>query len=141
MDEIRVVVTMDCEPTTATTDPSATGPKDWFAGERAVRGYADISRAYGFPVTYFIHPETALAQAGVFNDLAANGACLGLHMHPWKYALWRYGGRRFMAHYGGLTEDELGAGAHAARNARDLDRGGTRSASRQRGVPPGARHA
>lgn len=106
MDEIRVIVTMDCEPTTATTDPSATGPKDWIAGERAARGYADIARSYGFPVTYFIHPETALAQADVFNDLARQGACLGLHMHPWKYSLWRYGGRRYLAHYGGLSEGE-----------------------------------
>ena len=36
MKEIRIVVTMDCEPTTATCDVSASGPGDWALGERAV---------------------------------------------------------------------------------------------------------
>jgi len=103
---ISVVITMDCEPTTATTHPSATGPRDWAHGERAVRGYRDIAAEYGFPVTFFVHPETATAQAEMFNDLAGQGCCLGLHMHPWKYALWRHGGKRYFAHYGGLPEAE-----------------------------------
>ena len=106
MNEIRIIITMDCEPTTATTHPSATGPRDWAQGERAVRGYSEIARSYGFPVTFFIHPETAMAQAGMFNDLARAGACLGLHMHPWKYSLWRHEGTRYFAHYGGLAESE-----------------------------------
>lgn len=106
MKQIKVVLTMDCEPTTQTSHPSATGPGDWDAGERAVSGYFDIAGEYGFPVTYFIHPEAAQAQAGMFDDLEARGACLGLHMHPWKYSLWRYGGRRFLSHYGGLSESE-----------------------------------
>lgn len=106
MKAIRIAVTMDCEPTTATSHPTATGPKDWALGERAVRGYADIAASYGFPVTFFIHPEAAQAQADLFKQLRAQGACLGLHMHPWKYALWRHQGRRFLAHYGELSENE-----------------------------------
>ncbi len=106
MKEVSIVLTMDCEPTTATSDRSASGPKDLPSGERAVLGYFDIAGSYGFPVTYFIHPETALAQAAVFNDLSKRGACLGLHMHPWKYSVWRYQQRRFFAHYGGLSEND-----------------------------------
>lgn len=106
MKDINIVVTMDCEPTTATSNLGATGPAEWPLGERAVMGYAEIARKYGFPVTYFIHPETALAQAPMFNDLAKQGACLGLHMHPWKYSTWRYQRQRYFAHYGALSEHE-----------------------------------
>ena len=106
MKKINIVVTMDCEPTTQTTHPTATGPHDWDLGRRATEGYADIVREYGFPVTFFIHPEAAVAQADMFRDLRAGGASLALHMHPWKYSMWRYQGKRYMAHYGGLTEQE-----------------------------------
>lgn len=103
MQEINVVLTMDCEPTTATSHPAATGPATWAAGEDAVRGYVEIVAQYGLPVTLFVHPETAVEQAAMFRELERNGACLGLHMHPWKYSLWRHGGRKYMAHYGGLS--------------------------------------
>lgn len=106
MKEVSIVLTMDCEPTTATSDRSASGPKDLPRGERAVLGYFDIAKSYGFPVTYFIHPETALAQGAMFKDLAKQGACLGLHMHPWKFSVWRYQQKRFFAHYGGLSEND-----------------------------------
>ena len=106
MQEISIVLTMDCEPTTATTHPSATGPANWDAGEDAVRGYADVAAAYGLPLTLFVHPEAAVAQSAMFRELEQNGACLGLHMHPWKYALWRHEGRRYFAHYGGLSAVE-----------------------------------
>ncbi len=106
MKDIRIVLTMDCEPTTATSDASASGPADWALGERAVLGYWELARSHGFPVTYFIHPETAVAQAAMFNQLTGKGACLGLHMHPWKYSMWRHAGKRFMAHYGALPAGE-----------------------------------
>ena len=105
MKEINVVLTMDCEPTTATSDKSASGPKDWAHGERAVSGYVGIGKSYGFPVSFFIHPETAIAQAPMFKELEEKGACLGLHLHPWKYSKWRHDGKRYFAHYGGLTAD------------------------------------
>ncbi|NYT36271.1 hypothetical protein ERD78_05255 [Allopusillimonas soli] len=106
MKSIKVVITMDVEPTTATTHPTATGPANWELGERAVRGYAKIAASYGFPVTFFIHPEAALAQARMFDKLRSQGACLGLHIHAWKYSMWRHDGQRYMAHYGGLSENE-----------------------------------
>ena len=103
MQEIKVVLTMDCEPTTATSHPAATGPAIWSAGEDAVHGYVEIAARYGLPVTLFVHPEAAVAQSPMFQELERNGACLGLHMHPWKYSLWRHAGRKYMAHYGGLS--------------------------------------
>ena len=106
MQDIKVVLTMDCEPTTATSHPAATGPANWSAGEDAVLGYVEIAARYGWPVTLFVHPEAAVAQAAMFRELERNGACLGLHMHPWKYALWRHGGKKYFAHYGGLTAAE-----------------------------------
>jgi hypothetical protein len=104
--ELKVVLTMDCEPTTATSHPAATGPADWSAGEDAVLGYVEIAARYGLPITFFVHPETAVAQAAMFRELERNGACLGLHMHPWKYSLWRHQGRKYLAHFGGLSADE-----------------------------------
>lgn len=106
MKTIGIMMTMDCEPTTATTHPAATGPRDWSHGERAARGYWDIGKAHDIPVTYFLHPEVAIAQADVFRELEAQGACLGLHMHPWKFSMWRYNGTKYLAHYGGLSADD-----------------------------------
>lgn len=106
MEEISVVITMDCEPTLETTHSTATGPKTFAESERAIRGYFEIASSYGFPVTYFVHPETIIAQADMFKELASQGCCIGLHMHPWKFSQWRHGGKRYMAHYGQLSYDE-----------------------------------
>jgi hypothetical protein len=106
MREIAVAVTMDCEPTLATTHGSATGPKDFAMSERAILGYFEIARSYDFQVTYFVHPETILAQADLFKHLMTRGACIGLHIHPWKYSQWRYGGKRYMGHLGQFSYDE-----------------------------------
>ena len=106
MSAIDIVITMDCEPTLATTHPTATGPHDFAQSERAIMGYFTICQSYGLPVTFFVHPETILAQAPMFKRLQAAGCCIGLHMHPWKYAMWRYGGKRFLAHFGELTAED-----------------------------------
>lgn len=106
MKEIRIVLTMDCEPTTATNSPRASGPADWAQGERAVKGYFNIARTYGLPVSYFVHPEAAISQAGLFKELAGRGACLGLHMHPWKYSMWRHGSGKYFEDYGALSEPD-----------------------------------
>ena len=106
MKKISIVMTMDCEPTTATSDAAATGPRDWAHGERAARGYWEIGQEFGIPITYFIHPETAIGQADMWKDLESKGAVLGLHMHPWKYSMWKYEGKKYCQHYGGLTEQE-----------------------------------
>jgi hypothetical protein len=44
----------------------------------------------------------------MFRELERGGACLGLHMHPWKYSIWRHQGRKYFAHYGGLSAAEQG---------------------------------
>lgn len=106
MKQINVVVSMDCEPTKATTHPTATGPQDFAQSERAITGYWEIAKSYGFPVTFFVHPETILAQADMFKALKSEGACIGLHMHPWKYSQCYYGGKRYLAHYGELSEED-----------------------------------
>lgn len=106
MQEVKVVLTMDCEPTTATSHPAATGPASWSAGEDAVLGYIEVAAQYNLPVTFFVHPEVAVSQGAMFRELEAKGSCLGLHMHPWKYSLWRHGGRKYLAHYGGLSPIE-----------------------------------
>lgn len=109
MREISVVISMDCEPSTATSHPKAAGPRDWAMGERAVLGYAEIAKRYGFPCTFFVHPETILAQADMFRALEREGHCVGLHVHPWKYSYWRYGGERYRAHFGDLSEADATA--------------------------------
>lgn len=106
MKEIQVLLTMDVEPTIGTTHPKATGPIDWAMGERAVMGYFNMAQSYGVPITCFVHPETAVAQAGMFRGIEDKGACLGLHMHPWKYSMWRHESKRFYEDYGGLSEPE-----------------------------------
>lgn len=106
MKEVGVMMTMDCEPTTATSHPTATGPRDWEHGETAVRGYWEAGKARGFPITYFVHPETAIGQSSLFRQLEQEGACVGLHMHPWKYSVWRHNSKRYFAHYGGLSAEE-----------------------------------
>lgn len=106
MTPVRIAITMDCEPTLATTHGSATGPADFAMSERAITGYWEIAAERGFPVTYFVHPETIRVQADLFRDLQSQGACIGLHVHPWKYSQWRHGGVRYMAHWGALSYDE-----------------------------------
>lgn len=86
------------------THGSSTGPDTWDLGERAVSGFAAIGKEYGFPVSYFIHPETAVEQAALFTRQEQYGACLGLHIHPWKYSMTTHNGRKYLEHYGGLTE-------------------------------------
>ena len=95
MKEVAVMMTMDCEPTKATSHPTATGPRNWEHGEAAVRGYWEAGKARGFPITYFVHPETTIGQPALFKQLEKEGACLGLHMHPWKYSVWRHNSEAF----------------------------------------------
>jgi len=42
----------------------------------------------------------------MWKDLEAQGATIGLHMHPWKYSMYKYEGKKYCQHYGGLTEQE-----------------------------------
>lgn len=98
MDEIYIAISMDCERGREFTHPDASGPKDFAASERYVRAYTELAGAYGFPVSFFLHPEVAEGQVELFLELEEAGACLGLHLHPWKF-----GDGRYAAHLGGLS--------------------------------------
>ena len=105
MDKIYIVVTMDVEPATPTTHPSATGPDNWEDSDKFIRGYVDRTTEFGFPVTFFIHPEVTEVQADLFHELDGKGHCVdGLHLHPWKFRDGKY-----KAHFGGLTENDMRA--------------------------------
>lgn len=105
MDRISVVVTMDVEVPTTESHPSATGPASWADSERFIRGYVARTGAFGYPVTFFIHPEVTVRQGALFAELAEAGHCVeGLHLHPWKFRDGRY-----EAHFGGLSEDRMRA--------------------------------
>jgi hypothetical protein len=96
---------MDVEPPTPDTHPSATGPDSWADSETFIRGYADRAGEFGFPVSFFIHPEVTVMQADLFHQLADEGHCVdGLHIHPWKFDDGKY-----EAHFGGLGEDAMRA--------------------------------
>ncbi len=102
--KIYVVVSMDCERPNSETHASASGPPDYATSEVWTRAYAGIAGQYGWPVTFFIHPESAQNQAPLFHEFERAGHCLALHLHPW-----RYDSQRFPAECGGLTEEALRA--------------------------------
>lgn len=101
MDKIYISVSMDCERDRTFTDPNASGPADFAASADWVRAYSDLAGEYGWPVTFFLHPEVAEGQSDLFLELEEGGACLGLHVHPWKF-----GDGKYRAHFGGLSGDE-----------------------------------
>jgi len=100
--KIYVLVTMDVEPALpADRPPAATGPLTYEDSERFIRGYTAIAGEFGYPVSFMIHPEVTHAHPGLMLELEGQGACLGLHLHPWKFADGRY-----KAHFGGLRAEE-----------------------------------
>ena len=103
MDKIHILITMDVEPALeATTRPDgASGPLDYEQSDRFIRGYARRAAARGYPVSYMLHPEVTAHHARLFLDLEAEGACLGLHIHPWKF-----GDGHYKAHFGGLSAEQ-----------------------------------
>lgn len=102
MRDLQILVTMDVEPALPEDRPdSATGPRDYEESARFIEGYAALAADYGYPVSLMIHPEVTAEHRDVFDRLEREGACLGLHLHPWKFA-----GGRFKAHFGGLTRAE-----------------------------------
>ena len=105
VDKLHVVITMDVEPPTPDTHPTATGPKSWADSDKFIRGYVDRAAEFGFPVTFFIHPEVAVEQGALFEEMSERGCCAeGLHLHPWKFRDGKY-----KAHFGGLSERDMRA--------------------------------
>ena len=93
--EILVMATMDCEPVRSMIpesrrDISRSGPADWQASERSIRGYTGLCAAYGWPLTLFVHPEVAAEHRSLLRELEQRGCCLGLHLHPYKLAAGDY---------------------------------------------------
>lgn len=100
MNKIYVLITMDVEPALAdeTRPDGASGPRNYQDSERFIKGYVARASTHGYPVTFMIHPEVTAHHAELFLELEARGACLGLHVHPWKFADGHY-----QAHFGGLS--------------------------------------
>ena len=93
--KIYVMLTMDCESAKLDVTPyasrmSGSGPSDYRESERSIRGYVEMAASHGFPVTLFVHPEVAVGQPDLLLNLQQQGACLGLHLHPYKFAGGRY---------------------------------------------------
>jgi hypothetical protein len=90
-----VFVSMDCEPvrghlTPHASEMSPTGPSDYSASERSIRGYTAVARQYGFPTTLFLHPEVAVSQSEFLLKLQKQSVCLGMYLHPYKFGDGRY---------------------------------------------------
>jgi hypothetical protein len=64
MKDVRMVLTMDCEPTTATSDASAPGPADWALGKRAVLAAPAVKEAFVSEGTVFETTVTAAPGIG-----------------------------------------------------------------------------
>jgi len=95
MTKLLVLLTMDCETARKDVTPhaaamSASGPQDYAESERSIRGYQSIADEHGYPLTIFAHPEVAAAHRDLLLELQSAGACLGLHLHPYKFADGRY---------------------------------------------------
>ncbi len=93
--DIYVVLTMDCEPALFECSPlaiklSGTGPATHEEGESSIRAYVEAADRERYPVTLFAHPEVAVAQTGLLLELQNAGACLGMHLHPYKFDPVRY---------------------------------------------------
>ena len=88
--DVNVVFTMDCEPALFECSPlaielSGTGPPTHEFGERSIRAYVEAVNREGYPATLFAHPEVAVAQTALLLELQDVGACLGMHLHPYKF--------------------------------------------------------
>jgi peptidoglycan/xylan/chitin deacetylase (PgdA/CDA1 family) len=104
LNEIRVVLTLDCERPNSETDAKASGPKDYATGVHSTLGYVKIANDRGYPVTVFLHPEVAVSDPEVFKQLEAEGNPLALHLHPWRFSDGKY-----PAELGGLSDDDARA--------------------------------
>lgn len=84
-----MLLTMDCETARSDLAPfamrmSGSGPADYGESGRSIRGYAETAATCGYPVTFLAHPEVAVENGDLLLDLQDRGACLGLHVHPYK---------------------------------------------------------
>jgi hypothetical protein len=104
--DVSVILTMDCEPalfelSALAKQLSGSGPATYEQGERSIRGYVEAADNEGYPVTLFAHPEVARAQTDLLLELQSAGACLGMHLHPYKFD-----DRRYPRDLGGFDGDQ-----------------------------------
>ena len=104
--DVSVILTMDCEPalfecSALSIRLSGSGPATYEAGERSIRGYVEAADREGYPVTLFAHPEVANAQTALLLELQAAGACLGMHLRPYKFD-----DKRYPRDLGGFTGEQ-----------------------------------
>ena len=95
MRTVYVLLTMDCETARSDLTPyairmSASGPVDYRESGRSIRAYVETAASNGFPVTLFAHPEVASENTELLLELREQGACLGLHLHPYKFKGGKY---------------------------------------------------
>ena len=86
---VNILMTMDCESAKVDVSDhgigmSSSGPADYAESERSIRGFVETVNAAGYPATLFLHPEVAVAHVDMVLEMQAEGACLGLHLHPYK---------------------------------------------------------
>ena len=86
---VYVLLTMDCETAKSDVTPYATqmsgsGPQDYEESERSIRGFVETAASFGYPTTLLAHPEVAVGNKELLLELEEKGACLGLHLHPYK---------------------------------------------------------
>jgi hypothetical protein len=108
--DVFVLFTMDCEPAKIDTMPyasrmSGSGPSDYLESERSIRGYVGEIERYGFPTTLFLHPEVAVRHQELILELQGQGACLGLHLHPYKLSNGHY--RRDLGAYSASRQRKI----------------------------------
>lgn len=89
MKPVYVLFTMDCETAKSDVTPYATqmsssGPQDYDESERSIRGFVETAASFGYPTTLLAHPEVAVGNRDLLLELEDAGACLGLHLHPYK---------------------------------------------------------
>ena len=90
-----MLLTMDCETARSDLTPyairmSGSGPVDYRESGRSIRAYVETAASNGFPVTLFAHPEVASENTELLLELREQGACLGLHLHPYKFRGGKY---------------------------------------------------
>ena len=103
---LYVLLTMDCETAKQEVTPhgtrmSASGPWDYEESDRSIRGYASIAESYGLPVTLIAHAEVAVGNRDLLLELQSRGHCLGLHLHPYKFA-----GQGYLEDLGAYSAEE-----------------------------------
>lgn len=68
MNNIYVVISMDCEPVrdAAAVIPATSGPVSYEDSATFIRGYTEQAEQYGFPISFFLHYAFASGYGGQY---------------------------------------------------------------------------